>query len=145
MAARPCHGVFARHEMARRASKAPWRNATVVPGPAGSIPPCAPAGPQGLSDVGAPGWSRADHDGMQDWYAAFTGWLGGSFGADEADADSNHGTFFDMQPACCRRRPAATCGPCGRPPSSWTPSPADPAGDPAGGRRRRPGRRGGGR
>jgi hypothetical protein len=48
-------------------------------------------------DAGAPGWTRADHTGMQNWYAAFTSWLDGSFAADEANADNNHGTFFDMQ------------------------------------------------
>ncbi|SEN86023.1 alginate lyase family protein [Actinacidiphila rubida] len=50
-----------------------------------------------ILDIGAPGWTRADHRGMQDWYTAFTTWLGGSFAAGEADADNNHGTFFDMQ------------------------------------------------
>lgn len=50
-----------------------------------------------ILDIGAPGWSRTDHNGMQGWYGDFTTWLGGSFAADEADADNNHGTFFDMQ------------------------------------------------
>lgn len=48
-------------------------------------------------DTGAPGWSRTDHAHMQSWYADFTTWLGGTFAADEANADNNHGTFFDMQ------------------------------------------------
>jgi Alginate lyase len=50
-----------------------------------------------ILDVGAPGWTRTDHQGMQDWYADFTTWLGGDFAAAEAGADNNHGTFFDMQ------------------------------------------------
>jgi hypothetical protein len=50
-----------------------------------------------ILDVGAPGWTRTDHDGMQSWYKAFTTWLGGSFAAAEANAQNNHGTFFDMQ------------------------------------------------
>jgi alginate lyase len=48
-------------------------------------------------DTGAPGWTAADHHGMQGWYTAFTAWLGGTFAAAEAGADNNHGTFFDMQ------------------------------------------------
>lgn len=50
-----------------------------------------------ILDIGAPGWSRGDHAGMQDWYGSFETWLGGAFAADEANADNNHGTFFDMQ------------------------------------------------
>jgi hypothetical protein len=50
-----------------------------------------------ILDIGAPGWTSTDHRGMRDWYASFADWLGGTFAADEADADNNHGTFFDMQ------------------------------------------------
>jgi hypothetical protein len=50
-----------------------------------------------ILDIGAPGWTKTDHSGMQGWYASFTDWLGGTFAADEANADNNHGTFFDMQ------------------------------------------------
>ncbi|MFJ5262348.1 alginate lyase family protein [Streptomyces sp. NPDC088387] len=48
--------------------------------------------------TGAPGWTRSDRDGMHDWNSAFLDWLKNSeFGKQEAAADNNHGTFYDMQ------------------------------------------------
>lgn len=50
-----------------------------------------------ILDDGAPGWSRTDHGGMTDWYAAFLTWLRtSSNGSDEAAQQNNHGTFYDM-------------------------------------------------
>ncbi|MET8831355.1 alginate lyase family protein [Streptomyces sp. NPDC004610] len=51
-----------------------------------------------LLATGAPGWTDTDRDGMRRWNSAFLTWLRTSdFGRQEAAADNNHGTFYDMQ------------------------------------------------
>ncbi|MEV7289624.1 alginate lyase family protein [Streptomyces sp. NPDC093252] len=51
-----------------------------------------------LLATGAPGWTGADRAGMRRWNSAFLTWLRTSdFGKQEAAADNNHGTFYDMQ------------------------------------------------
>ncbi|MFI0711194.1 alginate lyase family protein [Streptomyces inhibens] len=53
-----------------------------------------------ILDTGAPGWTRADRTAMRGWYRDFLGWLVHSeFGKEEAAADNNHGSFYDMQVA----------------------------------------------
>ncbi|NNN30982.1 alginate lyase family protein [Streptomyces sp. S3(2020)] len=50
-----------------------------------------------LLETGAPGWSRADRTAMARWNAGFLDWLAHSdFGAQEAAATNNHGTFYDL-------------------------------------------------
>ncbi|GGT36989.1 alginate lyase [Streptomyces chromofuscus] len=50
-----------------------------------------------ILDTGAPGWTRGDRDGMRRWNTAFLTWLTTSaFGAQEAAAANNHGTFYDL-------------------------------------------------
>ncbi|MEU0793826.1 alginate lyase family protein [Amycolatopsis sp. NPDC005961] len=47
--------------------------------------------------TGAPGWSKTDQAGMTGWYAQFLNWLRTSKnGTDEAKAQNNHGSFYDM-------------------------------------------------
>jgi hypothetical protein len=51
-------------------------------------------------DSGAPGWTSADHAGMQAWLTQFLGWLTTSqFGQQEAQAANNHGSWYDLQAA----------------------------------------------
>jgi hypothetical protein len=51
-------------------------------------------------DTGAPGWRRADHDGLTGWFDQFLTWLQTSpLAADEKAAANNHGSFFDEQEA----------------------------------------------
>jgi hypothetical protein len=46
----------------------------------------------------APGFTRADHDGMVAWCRGYLGWLEESKnGTQERDATNNHGTFYDEQ------------------------------------------------
>jgi hypothetical protein len=46
--------------------------------------------------AGAPGWSRADSQGLKSWSGQFLTWLQTSKnGKDEAAAPNNHGTFYD--------------------------------------------------
>ncbi|GAA0406148.1 alginate lyase family protein [Microbispora corallina] len=53
-----------------------------------------------ILDLGAPTWTRADHDAMRSWYADFLTWLRTSpNGIEEAAAANNHGSFYDMQNA----------------------------------------------
>ncbi|MEU5318512.1 alginate lyase family protein [Streptomyces sp. NPDC021056] len=50
-----------------------------------------------LLETGAPGWSRTDRTAMTRWNADFLDWLEHSdFGAQEAAATNNHGTFYDL-------------------------------------------------
>ncbi|MFJ2240688.1 alginate lyase family protein [Streptomyces sp. NPDC087859] len=50
-----------------------------------------------LLESGAPGWSRTDRTAMTRWNADFLDWLAHSdFGAQEAAATNNHGTFYDL-------------------------------------------------
>ena len=50
--------------------------------------------------AGAPGWSRGDQRGMTGWYSSFLTWLQNSQnGKDEAAAQNNHGSFYDMMTA----------------------------------------------
>ncbi|WP_410668248.1 alginate lyase family protein [Amycolatopsis sp. cmx-4-68] len=47
--------------------------------------------------TGAPGWTKTDQAGMTGWYSQFLDWLRTSKnGADEAKAQNNHGSFYDM-------------------------------------------------
>ncbi|WP_028803656.1 alginate lyase family protein [Streptomyces sp. 142MFCol3.1] len=51
-----------------------------------------------ILDTGAPGWSAGDRGAMRAWNIAFRDWLADSaFGKEEGAAQSNHGTFYDMQ------------------------------------------------
>ncbi|MFE0628357.1 alginate lyase family protein [Streptomyces sp. NPDC058864] len=51
-------------------------------------------------DLGAPGWSAGDRDGMRIWENGFLDWLVDSdFGKQEGAAANNHGTFHHMQVA----------------------------------------------
>lgn len=51
-------------------------------------------------DLGAPGWSARDRDGMRTWENGFLDWLVDSdFGRQEGAAANNHGTFHHMQVA----------------------------------------------
>jgi len=53
-----------------------------------------------ILDSGAPGWTKADHAGIQAWDSAFLTWLRTSTnGASEASQTNNHGTFYDMMSA----------------------------------------------
>lgn len=47
---------------------------------------------------GSRAWTSADHKGMQDWCAAFLGWMQTSpIGLSELRAQNNHGTWYDAQ------------------------------------------------
>lgn len=47
--------------------------------------------------TGAPGWTNTDQAGMTGWYTQFLTWLRTSKnGTDEAKAQNNHGSFYDM-------------------------------------------------
>lgn len=47
--------------------------------------------------TGAPGWTPTDQAGMTGWYTQFLTWLRTSKnGTDEAKAQNNHGSFYDM-------------------------------------------------
>ncbi|GAB3138376.1 alginate lyase family protein [Amycolatopsis stemonae] len=47
--------------------------------------------------TGAPGWTETDQAGMTGWYTQFLDWLRTSKnGTDEAKAQNNHGSFYDM-------------------------------------------------
>ncbi|MEU5257361.1 alginate lyase family protein [Amycolatopsis sp. NPDC021455] len=47
--------------------------------------------------TGAPGWTKTDQAGMTGWYTQFLDWLRTSKnGTDEAKAQNNHGSFYDM-------------------------------------------------
>ncbi|MFF7211408.1 alginate lyase family protein [Streptomyces sp. NPDC008238] len=51
-------------------------------------------------DLGAPGWSAGDREGMRAWEDGFLDWLLDSdFGRQEGAAANNHGTFHHMQVA----------------------------------------------
>jgi len=53
-----------------------------------------------ILDDGAPGWTKADHTGIQAWDSAFLTWLRtSSNGASEDAQTNNHGTFYDMMSA----------------------------------------------
>lgn len=53
-----------------------------------------------ILDNGAPGWTKADHNGIQAWDKSFLTWLRtSSNGADEDAQTNNHGTFYDMMSA----------------------------------------------
>jgi hypothetical protein len=53
-----------------------------------------------ILDLGAPSWSKADHDAMNSWYGSFLTWLRTSTnGIEEAATTNNHGSFYDMQAA----------------------------------------------
>jgi hypothetical protein len=48
--------------------------------------------------AGAKAWTEADQRGVQDWYAKFLQWmLESKNGRDEAAAQNNHGTYYDLQ------------------------------------------------
>lgn len=50
--------------------------------------------------TGAPGWTTTDQAGMTGWYTQFLNWLRTSKnGTDEAKAQNNHGSFYDMMAA----------------------------------------------
>ncbi|WIY04071.1 alginate lyase family protein [Amycolatopsis mongoliensis] len=50
--------------------------------------------------TGAPGWTKTDQAGMTGWYTQFLNWLRTSKnGTDEAAAQNNHGSFYDMMAA----------------------------------------------
>ncbi|MCR6485562.1 alginate lyase family protein [Amycolatopsis sp. OK19-0408] len=50
--------------------------------------------------TGAPGWTKTDQAGMTGWYTQFLDWLRTSKnGTDEAKAQNNHGSFYDMMAA----------------------------------------------
>ncbi|KFZ14049.1 hypothetical protein V501_03415 [Pseudogymnoascus sp. VKM F-4519 (FW-2642)] len=49
---------------------------------------------------GAPGWTKSDVSGFQQWNVQFLDWLANSpFGIEESAAANNHGTFASMQKA----------------------------------------------
>ncbi|MFK0019567.1 alginate lyase family protein [Streptomyces sp. NPDC090798] len=51
-----------------------------------------------ILETGAPGWSKSDRTAMRAWNTDFRDWLANSaFGGQEAAAENNHGTFYDMQ------------------------------------------------
>jgi hypothetical protein len=53
-----------------------------------------------ILSTGAPGWTRADNNGMNSWDSAFLNWLLTSDnGKAEAAAANNHGSFYDMMTA----------------------------------------------
>ncbi|MCT9934075.1 alginate lyase family protein [Planotetraspora sp. A-T 1434] len=53
-----------------------------------------------ILDLGAPSWTKADHDAMQSWNTDFLNWLLTSKnGIEEAAQKNNHGSFYDMQNA----------------------------------------------
>ena len=71
-----------------------------------------------ILDTGAPGWSKSDRTGMRSWNTDFLDWLGDSdFGKQEAAAENNHGTFYDMQLAGLAYATGDRTSPAGR---SWT-------------------------
>jgi hypothetical protein len=48
--------------------------------------------------AGSASWTRADQEGMTEWFTAYLTWLQHSKnGLDEAAAKNNHGSWFDMQ------------------------------------------------
>jgi hypothetical protein len=48
--------------------------------------------------AGSKNWTDADQRGMEQWFGAFLKWLQVSNnGKDEAKAENNHGTFYDLQ------------------------------------------------
>jgi hypothetical protein len=50
--------------------------------------------------AGSKSWSAADRKGMEQWFAGYLQWLRESKnGRDEAAAENNHGTFYDLQVA----------------------------------------------
>ena len=50
-----------------------------------------------ILEAGAPAWTGADRAGMRKWNSDFLEWLRHSdFGAQEAAAANNHGTFYDL-------------------------------------------------
>ncbi|MFD7874859.1 alginate lyase family protein [Streptomyces sp. NPDC059766] len=50
-----------------------------------------------ILDAGAPSWTGTDRAGMRKWNGDFLAWLRNSdFGAQEAAAANNHGTFYDL-------------------------------------------------
>jgi hypothetical protein len=53
-----------------------------------------------ILDEGAPGWTSADHAGITNWSSQFLTWLRtSSNGKNEAAAQNNHGSFYDMMSA----------------------------------------------
>src|SRR5260221_416673 len=63
---------------------------------------------RGLTDVtdavgllaGCKSWTAADQKGMEKWFADYLAWLQQNpIGLDEAKAENNHGTFYDVQVA----------------------------------------------
>lgn len=49
---------------------------------------------------GAPGWTRADAEGVRRWFAEYLAWLTTDpFGIQERDAANNHGTCWVLQAA----------------------------------------------
>lgn len=53
-----------------------------------------------LLDSGAPGWSAADHAGIQSWFTRYLNWMRtSSLGVQESAAKNNHGSWKDQQDA----------------------------------------------
>jgi hypothetical protein len=50
--------------------------------------------------AGSDAWTKADQQGLRDWFARFLSWmLESKNGRDEAASKNNHGTYYDLQTA----------------------------------------------